>query len=285
MAFLFTKRNRYYISVSYKGRQVKRSLGTTSKRVAERISNKTEQDILTELVSGVKQPTILPLKAIISKFLHSRLHLSPRTVEYYTYQIDKYYKDGFPLNVSSKGMMIRAVNTLSNWATKQSYKHSIPYTSGGSKTEVRKRTFNKNEMNIILNDITPPHFQEFIRFLYYTGARHGEIRRLKETQGNYVIVNGKSGTRTLKLNHQAQKIKVDFDYSKDYVTATFRKNMQRLGIKNARGHDLRRTFATNLILSGTDISIVSKLLGHSNISTTVKHYAHLLIADIDDFTL
>jgi integrase len=253
--------------------------------VAERISNKTEQDILTELVSGVKQPTILPLKAIISKFLHSRLHLSPRTVEYYTYQIDKYYKDGFPLNVSSKGMMIRAVNTLSNWATKQSYKHSIPYTSGGSKTEVRKRTFNKNEMNIILNDITPPHFQEVIRFLYYTGARHGEIRRLKETQGKYVIVNGKSGTRTLKLNHQAQKINVDFDYSKDYVTMTFRRNMKRLKIKDARCHDLRRTFATNLILSGTDISIVSTLLGHSNISTTVKHYAHLLIADIDDFTL
>ena len=182
-------------------------------------------------------------------------------------------------------MMIRAVNTLSNWATKQSYKHSIPYTSGGSKTEVRKRTFNKNEMEIILNDITPPHFQEFIRFLYYTGARHGEIRRLKETQGKYVIVNGKSGTRTLKLNHQAQKINVDFDYSKDYVTMTFRRNMKRLKIKDARCHDLRRTFATNLILNGTDISIVSKLLGHSNISTTVKHYAHLLIADIDDFTL
>ena len=102
--------------------------------------------------------------------------------------------------------MIRAVNTLSNWATKQSYKHNIPYTSGGSKTEVRKRTFNKNEMNIILNDITPPHFQEFIRFLYYTGARHGQIRRLKETQGNYVIVNGKSGTRTLKLNHEHRKL-------------------------------------------------------------------------------
>ena len=182
-------------------------------------------------------------------------------------------------------MMIRAVNTLSNWATKQSYKHSIPHTSGGSKTEARKRTFNKNEIKIILNDITPPHFQEFVRFLYYTGARHGEVRRMRETQGSYVIVSGKSGTRTLKLNHQAQKIKVDFDYSKDYVTARFRKNMQRLKIKDARCHDLRRTFATNHILKGTDISIVSKLLGHSNISTTVKHYAHLLIADIDDFTL
>ena len=238
MAFLFTKRNRYYISVSYKGRQVKRSLGTTSKRVAERISNKTEQDILTELVSGVKQPTILPLKAIISKFLQSRLHLSPRTVEYYTYQIDKYYKDGFPLNVSSKGMMIRAVNTLSNWATKQSYKHSIPYTSGGSKTEVRKRTFNKNEMEIILNDITPPHFQEFIRFLYYTGARHGEIRRLKETQGKYVIVNGKSGTRTLKLNHQAQKINVDFDEISDLRSELPRDIIQTLpdGSEIAIGH-------------------------------------------------
>ena len=69
-------------------------------------------------------------------------------------------------------------------------------------------------MDKILNEITPIHFQEFIRFLYYTGARHGGVRRMRETQGKYVIVSGKSGTRTLKLNHQAQKIKVDFDILK-----------------------------------------------------------------------
>lgn len=39
-------------------------------------------------------------------------------------------------------------------------------------------------------------------------------------------------------------------------------------------HDLRHTFASNLVNSGQSIYVVSKLLGHSQIKTTTR-YSHL----------
>ena len=57
------------------------------------------------------------------------------------------------------------------------------------------------------------------------------------------------------------------------------------GIKNGRFHDLRRTFGLNLIKQGRTIYEVSKLLGHSSVRTTEKHYAPLLVSEISDFKL
>lgn len=45
-------------------------------------------------------------------------------------------------------------------------------------------------------------------------------------------------------------------------------------------HVLRHTFATRYLQSGGNIYILSKILGHSNVSTTERVYAHLLTADI-----
>ena len=60
---------------------------------------------------------------------------------------------------------------------------------------------------------------------------------------------------------------------------------RRLGIKNARFHDLRRTFGLNLIKQGMSIYKVSKLLGHKSVRTTEQHYAPLLAVEIEDFSL
>ncbi len=93
----------------------------------------------------------------------------------------------------------------------------------------------------------------------------------------------------VKLNEQAKKIIRNQDelwnYSKDYVSHKFKKEVRRLKIKNARFHDLRRTFGLNLIKQGMSIYKVSRLLGHKSVRTTEQHYAPLLTTEIEDFTL
>ena len=93
----------------------------------------------------------------------------------------------------------------------------------------------------------------------------------------------------IKLNNQAKEI-LDgldelWDYTKDFVSHKFKKEARRLGILDMRFHDLRRTFGYNLIRQGRPIYEVSKLLGHSSVTTTERHYAPLLTVEIEDFTL
>ena len=49
---------------------------------------------------------------------------------------------------------------------------------------------------------------------------------------------------------------------------------QKAGIKEARIHDLRHTFASVLINKGVGLEVIGKLIGHSNIKTT-QRYSHL----------
>jgi integrase/recombinase XerC len=49
------------------------------------------------------------------------------------------------------------------------------------------------------------------------------------------------------------------------------KSGKRAGIDNLTPHVLRHTFATNLIRSGTDITLVADLLGHASLDTTRRY--------------
>jgi len=44
-----------------------------------------------------------------------------------------------------------------------------------------------------------------------------------------------------------------------------------VGVRDISPHDMRRTFVSNLLELGQDISIVSKMAGHSNIQTTMRY--------------
>tara|TARA_Y100001934_G_C11679961_1_gene462848 strand:- start:49 stop:480 length:432 start_codon:yes stop_codon:yes gene_type:complete len=143
----------------------------------------------------------------------------------------------------------------------------------------------------MFDNIQDASFNQFVRFAYYTGARSGEIRSISRDNvlEDSLVVRGKSGRRYVKLNSQAKEIlhsqKELWNYSKDFVSHKFKKEVHRLGIKNARFHDLRRTFGLNLIKQGMSIYKVSKLLGHKSVRATEQHYAPLLTAEIENFTL
>ena len=74
------------------------------------------------------------------------------------------------------------------------------------------------------------------------------------------------------MNNQAKEIieQLDelWDYTKSYVSHKFKKEVRRLGIKDTRFHDLRRTFGYNLIKQGRPIYVSSFI--HKNIFVLIS---------------
>ena len=65
------------------------------------------------------------------------------------------------------------------------------------------------------------------------------------------------------------------------VKKTFHTALKRAGISDFKFHDLRHTFASQLVRSGVDLYIVQKLLGHSTPKMT-QRYAHLGKSQLKD---
>jgi len=76
-----------------------------------------------------------------------------------------------------------------------------------------------------------------------------------ERKGKYVFCD-KDGNRFKRVNHSLK-------------TA-----LEKTGISDFRFHDLRHTFASNLVMSGIDLTTVGELLGHKKLEMT-KRYSHL----------
>ncbi|WP_028958734.1 site-specific integrase [Sulfitobacter sp. 20_GPM-1509m] len=86
--------------------------------------------------------------------------------------------------------------------------------------------------------------------------------------------------------HSAERIQIVA--SGGVFGTVWRKALLDAGIDNFRFHDLRHTFATRMLRKTQNISLVSKLLGHTNIETTSR-YAHVMTSDLrlalDDFSV
>ena len=284
----------YYLAVTFQNSRITRSLGTHCYETAKKVTPQIEKQILSELISGVneKKPQNLSFNNLVSKYLKYQRHdWANSTRKRNKELLKKYLVNGFPDNSTTKAMTIRVINACNNWGFKHGLINKPIKIEGGSKWESRNRVLSDSELKTLLDEIKDNRFNLFVRFAYYTGARSGEIRSISRENifSNHIVAYGKSGKRLIKLNHQAQEILDGLDelwvYTKDFVSHKFKKEARRLGIPDIRFHDLRRTFGYNLIRQGRPIYEVSKLLGHSSVTTTERHYAPLLTTEIDDFVL
>lgn len=130
------------------------------------------------------------------------------------------------------------------------------------------------------------------RMLILTGCRLGEIRTLKWAflRGDHMeLPDTKTGYRRIPLNDAALRVTrgVIRQENNEYMfcgnvqgqpIVNLQKSWRRVRIKaglpDVRIHDLRHTFASQALMNGTPLAIISKLLGHSSIKTTMR-YAHL----------
>ena len=292
MATLYKNRGVWYITSSYDNQRLTRSLRTKDKQVAKKLKPAVELELLEELTGVKTRKRNLSFDEIVNKYLSTKHNWTSRTRELNT-QILTAYISGKPLpaHPTTKAIHTRVINICWNWGLKQGLVTKAYKLEGDTKGESRNRVLSDSELKTLLDNIRDNRFNLFVRFAYYTGARSGEIRSISRGNifSNHIVAYGKSGKRLIKLNNQAQEILSNldrlWDYTKDFVSHKFKKEARRLGIPDIRFHDLRRTFGYNLIRQGRPIYEVSKLLGHSSVTTTERHYAPLLATEIDDFVL
>lgn len=73
----------------------------------------------------------------------------------------------------------------------------------------------------------------------------------------------------------------DGDYLKpDSISAKICLLAKRAGLGDVSLHTLRHSHGSQLLSNGTPLPVVSKRLGHSNVHTTAKIYAHALDSDM-----
>lgn len=60
------------------------------------------------------------------------------------------------------------------------------------------------------------------------------------------------------------------------ISKNFIKLAKKYALPRIRFHDARHTFATMMLKNGTNAKIVSEILGHSSINTTLGTYSHIL---------
>ena len=137
-----------------------------------------------------------------------------------------------------------------------------------------------------------PYVIAAFRLLILTGCRLGEIQTLQWdfiTDQGMELPDTKTGARRIPLPQAARAVlsvlprlpdnpyviagKVPGRYATD-LQAPWRRIRARAGLDDVRIHDLRHTYASNAVSSGMPIQMVGRLLGHTQIQTTMR-YAHL----------
>jgi len=288
-------RNNYgdiYYKKMIEGELVQLSTHTKDERIANKLHSALEYQALNRLYNPSKDNTrFMPFKNLVLHYLSQKHQWTDESRKMTEGALFHFLKKGIPENKNAQIIVKGRVNTCINWGEKNNITTDTKRFEKIGSSIPRTRVFNDAEMFLIKNEIKGDDFQLFIQFAYYTGCRRGELVGLRsyDFRPLYFEVDGKSGRRLVRLNKQARQIlsmkKGIWSYKGNYISKRFKKNLKRLEIKDGRFHDLRRTFGFNLIKDGMPIFKVSKLLGHSSIVTTERHYAPLLATDIEDFEL
>lgn len=132
-----------------------------------------------------------------------------------------------------------------------------------------------------------------VKICLATGARWSEAESLKMSQianGKITYLNTKSGkNRSIPINDslfsELSSLKVTGD-QKLFLSSlsAFRKAVAKAQISLPRGqmsHVLRHTFASHFVMGGGNIVVLKDILGHSEITTTMR-YSHLAPSHLTD---
>jgi len=174
---------------------------------------------------------------------------------------------------------------------KENPARSVKFFKGEVK---RVRFLMPAEVQVVLSNCDD-RIRPIVTVAVHTGMRRGEIFDLKKDQLNF-----EQGIITLfdTKNHERRDIPMNETvkgvlrglmetegeyifhgenvekFSRTTLHGLFHETLKKSGIEDFRFHDLRHTFASNLVMAGEDLNTVAELLGHKGLEMT-RRYAHL----------
>jgi integrase len=141
------------------------------------------------------------------------------------------------------------------------------------------------------------HLRPLIVTAIFTGLRWGSVRKLKWSEVDFVnsVINLEDSKNDERIYPLPAKVKQELAKmsrkGSPYIflnpatgkpwqdlRKAYKRAKDKAGITRPfRLHDLRHSFASNILMTGYDLKTVQELLGHRNINTTLR-YAHLSMA-------
>jgi Site-specific recombinase XerD len=160
----------------------------------------------------------------------------------------------------------------------------------------RLRYLSIEEASRLVN-VAESHLKPILITALNTGMRRGEILGLRWDQvdlkhGFILLDKTKSGKRreipinqtlleTFRMMIAVRRLDIPFVFfdsrsSKPFLSVkrAFGTACRRANLFDFHFHDLRHTFASQLVMNGVDITTISKLLGHTSLTMTLR-YSHL----------
>lgn len=152
--------------------------------------------------------------------------------------------------------------------------------------------FAGNKRNKTVSGLLKTYLKSIILLSCHVGTRRSELLNLtwKDIdfkQRRIVLEHTKNGERRhVGMNDTVYDIfkslpvsiegegKIFAGITPNMVTMAFRRAANRAGLRDVRFHDLRHTFASHLVMGGTNIRTVQMLLGHKDLRMTLR-YSHL----------
>ena len=158
-----------------------------------------------------------------------------------------------------------------------------------------ERILTPNEEKTLI-EVSISYLRPIINTALNTGMRKGEILSLKwsdvDFNSSYITINQTNSKskkqRKVPINTYLKKLLIELklkSVQSEYVFSDNKGNKvnrirtaftaacRRANLKGLRFHDLRHTAATRMVESGANIVAISKILGHSDIKTTMR-YTH-----------
>jgi integrase len=166
------------------------------------------------------------------------------------------------------------------------------------KEEKRERYLNADELarlgKVLNNANDEPEAANCIRLLLLTGCRLSEIQTLKWANVDYDagmlrLPDSKTGAKLVPIGEAAIEVlkripevgdnpyvipgRLEGQHLTD-MQKPWRRLRKRAGLDGLRIHDLRHSFASDALQLGQDLTMIGRLLGHTQVQTTAR-YAHL----------